>query len=380
MKKNRTIAKHRLSRHKHTTAAVLGGGLSLLLAGTLQAAVDWSTGTTITNNQTIADADWTVSGGSHVIEAGPEGGTLSVLTGGSGLNFTGDATITLNSAGVTQTAGGLLLGSSLNVINGVTARILNGGTNDNSGYIDLLGLTRTFKVDGNLLVSGLITNGGLIKTGAGTFTLTSAVTSTGGTFVEEGTMLINGSTATGSAVSVASLAKVGGSGTIGGTLTVSGKVAPGASGSIGILQAGNTIWNGNGSENAWEFQLPASGNISDQLQINGTFTKGEGSGGLVFDFMGSSPVAATTFTLLTFTSQSGFAAGDFSFTGLSGSYANSFFTLNDESLTFTASPEVSNMQFTSSPTSFSFTPIPEASNVLAGALLGLGLLRRRRTA
>ena len=140
-------------------------------------------------------------------------------------------------------------------------------------------------------------------------------------------------------------------------MAVSGNVAPGNGVSaIGTLNVGSTTWNG--GTNLFQFNLASSGSKSDRLAITGTFTKGSGST-FQFDFMGSTPTNGTTYTLATFSSQSGFQVGDFSFIGLTGQdYTGSGFTLN--------------------PTSLQFTAIPEASNLLVGGLLGLGLMSRRR--
>jgi hypothetical protein len=120
-------------------------------------------------------------------------------------------------------------------------------------------------------------------------------------------------------------------------------------------------WN---AGNAWKFELSSVNDTSDKLVIGGAFTKGSGgAGAFVFDFMGSTPVWNTTYTLATFASTSFLDGvideGYFSYTNLgAGSYSTSFFTLTGSSLSFTA--------------------VPEPTSALAGILLGAGLLRRRR--
>lgn len=63
------------------------------------------------------------------------------------------------------------------------------------------------------------------------------------------------------------------------------------------------------------------------------------------------------FTLVTWSGTSDFLVSDFSYTNLGGGLSGSF-TLNSDSLQFTA--------------------IPEPASAVVGILLGLGLLRRRR--
>jgi fibronectin-binding autotransporter adhesin len=188
--------------------------------------------------------------------------------------------------------------------------------------------------------------------GSGFVQLNGDNTYNGATTVSSGTLLINGdqSAATGNVV-VNSGGKLGGIGTIGGAATVNGVVAPGTIG-IGTLSANDDVsWN---AGNNWQFDL-GSNNSSDLLAIDGDFIRGTGSA-FTFDFLGG--VSAGTFTLVTWTgSNTGFSISDFDYTnlgiGMSGSFA-----LNDNSLEFTA--------------------IPEPTAGIAGLLLGLGLLRRRR--
>ena len=221
----------------------------------------------------------------------------------------------------------------------------------------------------------------LTMSGAGTWTLTSTSinTYTGATTVSAGRLLINGSTASGSAVSVAAgtasgipVATLGGSGTIGGTLTLAGEsasgfknggvLAPGGTGvDIKTLNAGTTTWNGG---SLWNFDLSSANNTSDLLNITGDFVKGSGTVGsdYVFDFMGSTPVWNTTYTLAQWSgSLTGFTEGtNFSYQNLGiGSYSTSFFAISGSTLTWTA--------------------VPEPTSALAGLLLSAGLLRRRRS-
>jgi autotransporter-associated beta strand protein len=231
---------------------------------------------------------------------------------------------------------------------------------DAGGTVDVDNAAQTLTLSG--IVSNATTAGSLTKTGAGTLVLSgTSNTYTGATTVTTGTLVVDGSTAAGSAVSVASGGTLGGTGTIGGTLALTGKLAPGAAGVVDIetLNAGTTTWNGG---SIWNFDLSPSDTTSDQLVITGDLIKGTGTLGTdyVFNFMGSQPVWNTTYTLATFASAIGFADGlNFTATNLgAGSYSTSFFTLNSNSLTFTA--------------------VPEPTTAVAGLLLTAGLLRRRR--
>ena len=229
-----------------------------------------------------------------------------------------------------------------------------------------LGTARTWELtgSGDIDITGNIVNGsafalGLLKTGNGVLTITGdSNTYTGGTTVNAGTMIVSNTSgsATGTgAVVVASGATLGGGGAISGDVTATGIIAPGEAG-IGTLSTGSVTWNGNttsGIATDWKFDLGAA-DASDRLSITGDFT---GSGDAFwFDFLGSD--MAGTFTLVTWSgSATGFDEADFKYTNLGGGLTGSF-TLNSNSLLFTA--------------------IPEPSAALAGLLLAFGILRRRR--
>jgi autotransporter-associated beta strand protein len=217
------------------------------------------------------------------------------------------------------------------------------------------------------------------KVGTGQLTLTGASDYTGTTTVSAGTLALGATgsiantptitVATGATLDVSAVSggwtlgsgqTLRGTGLVEGPSTVSGSIAPGNSG-IGTLNAnGNVTWH---SGVAWQFDLSSSDTTADQLAITGDFVRGTGAAGsFLFDFMGSTPKWAETYTLITFDSTD-FVLGDFDLAGSiatlgAGSYSTSFFTLNGNSLTFTA--------------------IPEPGTAFAGLLLTAGLLRRRR--
>jgi MYXO-CTERM domain-containing protein len=156
---------------------------------------------------------------------------------------------------------------------------------------------------------------------------------------------------------------VGGSGTVG-ALTVDGILAPG-SGSVATLNAGTTTWNGgdNTAATLWQFDLSPTSNVSDTLAITGNFKNNSPTGTYKFDFMNSAPTSwGNVYTLLTWTGTTDFTdVSQFSWTNLGGTFDSqpgTGFTLNANSLTFTA--------------------VPEPTSALIGLVGVAGLLRRRR--
>jgi autotransporter-associated beta strand protein len=215
---------------------------------------------------------------------------------------------------------------------------------------------------GDITIGAVVSETGgardLTKIGSGVLTLTAANTYTGATNVDQGTLVLNGSTAAASAVNVASGATLGGNGIVGGTLNVTGRIAPGNS-DISTLFAGATTWNGAAAADSttdWTFEL-GTGDTADLLEITGDFSKDTTIGSVFrFDFLGSA--FAGTFDLVIWDGTTDFDVSDFSYTNLGGGYTGSFNITG------------STLQFVS--------VIPEPSTALAGILLGLGLLRRRR--
>jgi autotransporter-associated beta strand protein len=187
---------------RRSSLVALGFGC-LALALPSHALITWSGGTnTITG--TTSDNSWLVSGGTNTVQAG---GILDVPTGGTGLVFTGTAspTITLNSTN-SGTEGLLHLHGNLTLDSGFTsgtAQILNGGTLNKSGAIDLQNGSRIFTIndgsaDIDLLITAAInsgnTSGAIIKEGAGTMQLTSPTGDTsdykGNTTINAGTLVV----------------------------------------------------------------------------------------------------------------------------------------------------------------------------------------------
>jgi autotransporter-associated beta strand protein len=284
---------------------------------------------------------------------GDNSGTLQ-YTGGA---VTTSRTVIIGDNQAGNNGGGTIANDSTTGAMTFTAANFNASAGAITSTARTLTLAGTYTGGANE-IQGVISNGttstgrlNVAKSGNATWLLSGDNTYTGTTAVNGGTLLINGdsSGATGN-VTIASGATLGGSGTLGGATTVSGSIAPGNS--IGTLNiANNVTWNGG---NNWQFELGA-GNSSDRLAITGNFNKGTGSVWR-FDFLNST--ALGTFTLATWTGTSSFAETDFSQINYDGPVAGSF-SISGNSLLFTA--------------------IPEPSTALAGILLGLGLLRRRRS-
>ncbi len=324
-------------------------------------------------------ADKTAGAGVNATTIANGAGIVAVVKSGL-FNQTFNSTHTYT-GGTRIDAGTLTLGHATNTLADAGAVNVNGGTlaittsNDTVGAVTLTsgsitGTTGVLTGSSYTVKSGTISAilGGsdiaLTKDTAGTVTLSGSNTYTGTTTISEGKLVMGDAASDNfdtSGVTVASGATLGGSGTIAGTLGLTGVLAPGDDG-IGTLAAATTTWNGGGNtaETIWQFDLSATNGISDKLEVNGDFTKGT-PGTYKFDFMNSAPNAlGNIYTLVTWTGTTNFSVSDFSWTNLGGSFngLDSQFTLNANSLTFTA--------------------VPEPTSALAGLLISAGLLRRRR--
>lgn len=215
----------------------------------------------------------------------------------------------------------------------------------------------TAAAGGTTVFSGLIDDStetiGILKEGAGIVKFTRAAGNTygGNTTVSAGALIINNvSTAealtsgTGEGnVSVSNGAVFGGNGRSSGavTLAAGGGMSPGDMDEAGVSQAGtftagSLTWNSSDLV-GMSFNLGVDQASSDQLIVEGAFTKGTGST-FVFDFTGSTLNESITYALVTFGSNNGFTVDDFSAIGGDDAFAFGFV---GDTLVYSAVPEPS---------------------------------------
>ncbi|AHF94281.1 hypothetical protein OPIT5_10405 [Opitutaceae bacterium TAV5] len=233
-----------------------------------------------------------------------------------------------------------------------------------SGNGDRLNVTSA--AGGTTIFSGNITDGAntsrVVKTGAGIvkFNRTDGMDYDGATIVTAGTLIVNNTTGSGTgrgAVAVRNGATLGGAARVAGNITLdagarfsTGDMDESGVSSAGTLAtAGSFTWNSNNTAASLFFDLGADQASSDQLNIAGAFTKGNGTS-FIFDFTGSALPASFTYTLVTFNSTNFTDAGIFS-ANIDGTFA-----INDNSLTFTTAA------------------IPEPAAFVLLSALGIGFL------
>lgn len=206
---------------------------------------------------------------------------------------------------------------------------------------------------------------GLSKTGVGIFVLGGVNTFTGTASVSQGWLDINGSLATGAPVLVSSGGNLAGKGTIndGVTLNSGGNINPGdvfnnpIAPQVGTLTAGSLTWNG-GGKMAFQLGDPSLAANSDQFILGGALTEGT-AGTFSFTFTQLTGFSTSgTYTLMTFGSDSGFSASDFS-----GAPTGMEFDLTSTSLLLDPIP----------------VPEPSMAALLAiGGLMAVRQIRRRK--
>jgi len=208
---------------------------------------------------------------------------------------------------------------------------------------------------GNMYVNApLAGTQGFSKSGVGFFVLggvdtitgTINITGTGTGASSGGWLVVNGSLPVNAPVQVNNYGGLAGYGTIYDAVTLNsgGNIDPGNAAynsySVGTLTAGSLTWNGGGS---MTYELATAG-ASDSVILDGSLTKGT-AGTYSFSFTQNSGFSTSqTYTLMTFTSDSGFSDSDFS-----------------------GAP--TGMQFDLTGTSLLLEPVPEPATL---ALLGLG--------
>ena len=259
-----------------------------------------------------------------------------------------------NTSGTSTFSGNVTLGAFASSGTGSSLRVTSaaGGTTVFSGLIN----------DGANTTSLLLNGSGIVK-----FTNASGNTYDGDTTVSSGALIVNNtsgsSTGTG-AVIVNNGATFGGTGSSSGAISLAAgaRLSPGDMDGAGVSGAGtftggsSLTWNSNGTTAGLFFNLGANQAASDQLALNGAFTKGSGSS-FIFDFTGSTLDPSFTYTLVTFGSTD-FTVGDFS--AING--GSGIFALNGNSLTFGAA-----------------IPEPSTYAVFAGVLVLAGSVWRRQS-
>ncbi len=291
------------------------------------------TGSVGTATVTDANSIWTIGGDLRLggFDSADSGGTatLNVLKGGS-VSVVGRAKFWTSGSSITANGGVFSAGSLTNVA-GTTPVI---SISDAGGISALqVGSDNTSSTYSGTIVDALGGAGSMVKSGTGALTLTGANTYSGGTTISGGALFANNTSgsATGSgAVTINASTTLAGNGTAGGAITLNsgGFIAPGAT-SAGIstatLHGGSLTWNG-GSQLNMEL-----GTTSDLLALATTFKKGTGSGFTINVADAGGILNQNQYTLVTFGSNVGFSAADFTLaTGIAG--LSGTFTMNGTSL------------------------------------------------
>ncbi|MEI7912833.1 MAG: autotransporter-associated beta strand repeat-containing protein [Verrucomicrobiota bacterium] len=384
-------------------------GATLISGGTLQigsggTSGKLSTSSPITDNGTLAfnrtdallqgtDFYNVITGtGGNVIQAGTGTTTL-----GNSNTYSGATTISAGKLSIATLADGAQTSSIGNSSNAAANLVLDGGTlqytgtdvSTDRGFTITAGKAGIIEVTSNkLTISGAsaTTSGSLTKTGSGTLELTAVNGYTGGTLVSAGTLKVNNNPALGSgtgsgAVSIATTATLMGTGKVGGNLTVDsgGTLSPGNS--PGILSVAGDVTLSSGSIFKWELsdntitQTGTSPSTYDQVAMTGALSVSGATINLVFNSTGSTVNFTDTF----WNSSHSWAV----FTGFTGSTGTGFSTITTTSDSQipsnldTVNHPLGNFWYNTSNGTINWA-VPEPSNVLAGLLLGAGLLRRRR--
>jgi autotransporter-associated beta strand protein len=166
----------------------------------------------------------------------------------------------------------------------------------------------------------------LEKDGAGTLVLGGANTATGPFALNDGLLVLSGSLAS-STLSVASSAILGGIGSATGDVTLAGTL----SSTSGPFTVGSLTWAGGATLDA-----ALGGGNQFTIAVTGALTKGS-AGAYTIALTDGGVTPGQTYTLMTFGSNAGFTAADFTVTGVSGTVS---LTATELRFTTTALPPV----------------------------------------
>ncbi len=355
-------------------------GLALLSGSTLYAAdLTWDGGSLFSGN------DWNTSIlGFNGWNWNPNGNPGT----DDNLSFAGSTkTSPNNNTTAGTTYAGLTFNTGAAAFTLVGNRITLGanGITNNSGNLQTVNMELTLGADrtvnaasGAITIGGAISgNGGLTKEGSNTLTLTGTNAYGGPTAVNAGTLVINGNNggATGT-VTVASGATLAGSGTVGGATSIAGGAvhSAGAVGDPGTQTFSNALAYASGSIFQWDLDAgtadTGAGAVNsgsyDQVVANGTvggtsiFTIVLGTNSYTDAFWNTDKSWSNIFS----------GAGTYAlaslFTSFGGSSVTSDGLVDGEG------------HFSFNGNTLNWTAIPELSNLLVGAVLGAGMLRRKR--
>ena len=359
--------------HTFEQSGVFSGGGALTKTGT-------GTLTLTGTNANAYSGLTTVKEGELNLNRAP--GTLAV----SGDLTIGDGTGGANADVVRLQASGQISSTAVVRINGSSGKLdLNGnaqviGSLADAGTLTANGSSVALGSAGALTVgdatsttfSGVIsgTDGSLTKQGSGTLVLTGSNTYTGATTVDAGILVVNGDqhAATGAVAVSGTLA---GTGTLGGATTINsgGTHAPGEVGTVGTQNFSGDLTYADGSIFEWDLNenstsnmgydmVGAAGKISVDTS-NTTFRIVFGDSVDMNDEFWSTPHVTRQWAMHSIFGKA-FFSGAFSTVETRGATVNPLgsFKIDGSYLTYTT--------------------VPEPSSVLAGLLLGAGLLRRRR--